>query len=148
MDKDRRRFSPKFFDAESSTLGKAQYVLHIITAVVETIVALVLIAGVVVALFDVPDFISGILSNGRSGLRELISFAATIIIVIEFIHVIISQNLESVTEIMMLAITRELVINEHQTWELLAGVICIAVLFAIRKYLSADRSGSENGKKA
>lgn len=133
--KDSSSFSPKFFDAEGSFLGKLQKVLHIITAIIETLVAMVLIAGVVVAFLDVPSIFAGINGNGREGLRNLVSFMATIIIVVEFIHVIVSQNLGSVVEIIMLAITRELVIREYTTWELLAGVICIAGLFAVKKYL-------------
>ena len=144
MDKDRKNFSPKFFDADNTILGKSQYVLHVVAAVIETLVALLLLAGTVFALFNVPEYLTGILNNGREGLRNLVSYAATIIIVIEFVHVIISQNLESVTEIMMLAITRELVISEYQTWELLAGVLSIAILFAIRKYLTTDKKRTDN----
>ena len=129
-------FSPKFFDADNSLLGKLQKVLHVITAVIETLVAVVLIAGIVFALFDVPSLLSGIPGNAKEGLRDLVAYMATIIIVVEFIHVIVSQNLNSVIEIIMLAITRELVINEYETWELLAGVFCIAALFAVKKYLS------------
>ena len=136
-------FSPKFFDADSSFLGKMQKVLHVITAVIETLVAVILIAGIAVALLDIPSLISEIPGNAKEGLRDLVSFMATIIIVVEFIHVIVSQNLSSVIEIIMLAITRELVINEYATWELLVGVLCIAALFAVKKYL-CEKSGKEH----
>jgi len=134
--KESTTFSPKFFDADNSFLGKLQKVLHIVTAIIETLVAVVLIAGIAVAFLDVPTLLSGITGNAKEGLRDLVAFMATIIIVVEFIHVIVSQNLNSVIEIIMLAITRELVIKEYATWELLAGVVCIAALFAVKKYLS------------
>ena len=134
-----KKFSPKFYDAESTPLGKLQIVIHVLTSIIETVVSLVLVAGIVVALLKVPTFISLISETGKAGLKELVAFAATIIIVVEFIHVIVSQNLDSVIEIVMLAITRELVINEYETWELLAGVLCIAALFAIKKFLLVDK---------
>jgi len=41
------KFSPKFFDAEDSRLGKFQKILHAVTAVIETLVAVVCLVGAV-----------------------------------------------------------------------------------------------------
>ena len=38
-------------------------------------------------------------------------------------------------EILMIAFTRELIIKNWEMWELMLGVVVIAGLFAVRKYL-------------
>lgn len=65
----------------------------------------------------------------------LLEFAAGAIIGIELVYVIIAQNLESVIEILMIALTRELLIRYWALWEIVLGIIGIAILFAVKKFL-------------
>ena len=109
-------------------------ILAAIAIVMALIVMYVPVLGAFVNfLWPLPIVICG----ARHGLKWSIMtlLVATIIIAIELIHVLNSQNLESVIEILMLAFTRELVIREWQMWQLLIGVGCIAGLFAIKKWL-------------
>ena len=136
-----REFSPNFFETESG-MGKFQRIIHLITSILEMALSIVLVAGILVSALHIPSYFGDIIESGSLGLEDLINYVSLVIIVIELIHVLNLQNLKSVIEILMLAFTRELVIREWAMWQLLIGVVCIAGLFATRKYLM-DRNEDE-----
>ena len=127
-------FSPKFFETQGK-MGIFQKAVHWITTYLEMALTILLIVGIVISFIHVPNILGDILGKDYSFLMNLVNYVATIIIAIELIHVLNSQNLESVIEILMLAFTRELVIKEWNIWQLLIGVGCIAGLFATKKWL-------------
>lgn len=131
---DHKDFSPKFFETKTK-VGKYQKAIHWITSYIEMALTILLVAGIVCSFIHVPSLFGNILSVSPEALISLVNYVAIVIIAIELIHVLNSQNLESVIEILMLAFTRELVIREWNTWQLLIGVMCIAGLFAIKKWL-------------
>ena len=133
-EKDNKNFSPKFFATETK-VGTFQKAVHCITSFLEMALTILLVVGILLTFVHVPSLLGDILSVSPSGLIDLVNYVAIIIIAIELIHVLNSQNLESVIEILMLAFTRELVIREWSMWQLLVGVGCIAGLFAIKKWL-------------
>ncbi len=137
------QFSPKFFETESP-MGRLQKIIHIITSVIEVLLSAVLVAGILVSTKFIPGYFREVVHTGLPGLRSLITYVSLIIIVIELIHVLNLQNLKSVIEILMIAFTRELVIKEWSMLELLIGVVCIAVLFAIEKFLLDNSEKAED----
>ena len=50
-------------------------------------------------------------------------------------------------EVLLFAVTRHLVIQHVQTWEVLVGVAAIAVLFATRKFLFMHPESYEQMKR-
>ncbi len=68
--------------------------------------------------------------------REQLSEAAYLIIGVEFIKMITSYRVDSVLDIMALAIAREMISHETSPMENLFCVISIAVLFFTRRYLN------------
>ena len=139
IDQKGKDFSPKFFETEGK-MGKFQIAVHYITTYLEMALTILLVVGIVLSFIHIPNILSDILSKDFLNVRALVEYVALIIVVIELIHVLNSQNLESVIEILMLAFTRELVIREWAMWELLLGVGCIAGLFAIKKWLVSRKS--------
>ena len=127
-------FSPKFFETQSK-MGRFQKAVHWITTSLEMALTILLLGGILASFIHIPNLFGEILSKDYSFLMYLVNYVATVIIAIELIHVLNSQNLESVIEILMLAFTRELVIREWNMWQLLIGVGCIAGLFATKKWL-------------
>ena len=127
-------FSPKFFETQSK-MGRFQKAVHWITTYLEMALTILLLGGILASFIHIPNLFGEILSKDYSFLMDLVNYVATVIIAIELIHVLNSQNLESVIEILMLAFTRELVIREWNMWQLLIGVGCIAGLFATKKWL-------------
>lgn len=131
-------FSPKFFETQGR-VGTLQKLIHWVTSFIELIMTLFLIVGIAFSVFQVPDAMKDILVNNTSGLLALVNYVSLVIIAVELIHVLNSQNLESVIEILMLAFVRELVIKEWTMVQLFMGVGCIAGLFAIKKWLIPKR---------
>ena len=132
--KKKGRFSPIFFEVGSG-MGAIEKGIHWITSIIMIILSLVIIAGVLVSFRDIPKYFSAIISGQPDSLLRLLEFVAGVIIAIELIYVIVAQNLESVIEILMIALTRELLIKYWAIWEILVGIIGVAVLFAIRRFL-------------
>lgn len=127
-------FSPNFFETQGK-VGTLQKLIHWVTTFIQLIMTLFLIIGIALSFFHVPESMKAILENNTKGLLSLVNYVSLVIIAVELIHVLNSQNLESVIEILMLAFVRELVIKEWTMVQLFMGVGCIAGLFAIKKWL-------------
>ncbi len=135
-------FSPNFFETQGK-VGTLQKLIHWVTTFIQLIMTLFLIVGIVLSFFQVPDSMKAILGDNKSGLLALVNYVSLVIIAVELIHVLNSQNLESVIEILMLAFVRELVIKEWTMVQLFMGVGCIAGLFAIKKWLIPRKCGDK-----
>lgn len=67
--------------------------------------------------------------------QTLLSDACYIIIGIEFIKMIASHTLDSVIDVMLLALARQMIVEHTAPIENLLTVASVAVLFVVRKYL-------------
>lgn len=67
--------------------------------------------------------------------QERLSDACLIIIGIELIKMITSYTIDSVVDVMLLAIARQMVVEHTTPVENLLAVLSVGVLFVIRKYL-------------
>lgn len=67
--------------------------------------------------------------------QERLSDACLIIIGIELIKMITSYTIDSVVDVMLLAIARQMVVEHTTPLENLLAVLSVGVLFVIRKYL-------------
>ena len=75
-------------------------------------------------MLHVPEYFQGRLSD-----------ACLIIIGIELIKMITSYTIDSVVDVMLLAIARQMVVEHTTPLENLLAVLSVGVLFVIRKYL-------------
>jgi len=127
-------FSPNFFETQGK-VGTIQKLIHWVTSFIQLVMSLFLIVGIVLSFVQVPASLEAIIGDNTTGLLALVNYVSLVIIAVELIHVLNSQNLESVIEILMLAFVRELVIKQWTMVQLLMGVCCVAGLFAIKKWL-------------
>lgn len=137
-------FSPIFFEVGSG-MGSIEKGIHWVTSVIMILLSIILVIGVLVSFVGIPNLFTSIINGKPGALIDLLEFAATAIIGIELVYVIIAQNLESVIEILMIALTRELLIKSWDTWEIVLGIVGIGVLFAVKKYLIDNRDKIQNG---
>lgn len=77
------------------------------------------------------DFFSGFLANSLA-----------LVVGLEFVKMLCKHSVETVVEVLMFAIARQMVVEHLGTLEILIGVIAIAVLFAVRKYLMGQPGSS------
>lgn len=140
-------FSPNFFETQGK-VGTIQKLIHWVTSFIQLIMSVFLIVGIVLSFLKVPESLRSIIGNNTSGLLSLVNYVSLVIIAVELIHVLNSQNLESVIEILMLAFVRELVIKEWTMVQLFMGVGCIAGLFAIKKWLIPRKNDDNSSSPA
>lgn len=57
---------------------------------------------------------------------------------VEFVKMLCLHSTQAVVEVLMFAAVRQMVVEHMEPMQTLIGVIAIAVLFAIRKYLMTD----------
>ena len=69
------------------------------------------------------------------GLQSFLSTAFTVVIGIEFLKMLSRHNLSSVVEVLLFAISRQMVIEHTSPAENLLMVAAIAALFLVRKFL-------------
>ena len=79
-------------------------------------------------LFAVPDYLQSRLSDG-----------CLIIIGIELIKMITSYTIDSVVDVMLLAVARQMIVEHTSPMENMFAVLAVGVLFVIRKYLYISR---------
>ena len=137
-------FSPIFFEVGSG-MGSIEKGIHWVTSVIMILLSIILVSGVLVSFVGIPNLFTAIINGKPGAMIDLLEFAATAIIGIELVYVIIAQNLESVIEILMIALTRELLIKSWDTWEIVLGIVGIGILFAVKKYLIDNRDKIQNG---
>lgn len=70
---------------------------------------------------------------------DFLSRALTLVVGVEFVKMMCKVTSETLIEVMMFAIAREMIVEHLQTWETLIGIVAIGILFVIRKYLLLNR---------
>ena len=93
--------------------------------------ALVLIG----VLFHLANFIPLWYTIPEEGLDEYLKFLFDALIGIELIKLLCRNDLYSMVEVLLFAVTRHLIMEHLPTLEILIGILAIVALFAIRKFL-------------
>lgn len=103
----------------------------------ETIIGILLAISIgILVIYLVGDLKSVII--GHSDLEvfnEYLAVAFNLVIGIEFIKMLCKHTPETVIEVLLFAIARQLIVEHTSTMENLIGIISIGILFATRKYL-------------
>ena len=105
-------------------------ILHVLEYIVAavTIVALVLsLAREVLHMATEPGYFAD--------LSTFLHHILTIVVGLEFVRMIIDVTPASTLEVLTVAITRHVILNHDDPWSNLACIVCIAGLFATRRFL-------------
>ncbi len=65
----------------------------------------------------------------------LLENAMNIAVGVELVKMLCKHSPMTVVEVLMFAIARQMIVAHASVWDTLIGVVCIAILFATRKYL-------------
>ena len=85
-----------------------------------------------------PDLPAELYEIYLLGLSHYLISLFDIIIGIELIKVLVRKDLDSLVEVLLFTVTRHLIIEGGSITENLIGVLSIAILFFIRKFLFID----------
>ena len=75
-----------------------------------------------------------------------LSQALSLVVGVEFVKMLCQHSALTVVEVLMFATARQMVVEHLGPGETLLGVISIAILFAIRKYLMTDNDDMNSRK--
>ena len=110
----------------------------------ELLIALFVLAGIAAHLCRITGFWR---LFGLEDLGEYLMFLFDALIGIELVKLLCRNDLYTMIEVLLFAVTRHLVVQHVHTWEVLVGVGAIAILFATRKFLFMHPESYEQMKR-
>ena len=116
--------------------------------VLELVVAVVILAVTLVELFLVGENTLRELLAGRFDLDGFFVSAMTIVVGVEFVKMLLLHSPRAVTDVLLFAIARQLVVSHTTSLETLLGVAAVELIFVIKKFLhTQEDDGSAAGKR-
>jgi len=106
------------------------------TKLLEFSVALCLMVAIVIAAGMALLDTTALVIAGDFQLEHFLSGVLTIVVAIEFVKMLLLHTPESVIEVLLYAVARQIIISHESAMENLIGVLAVAIIFIIRKYFS------------
>ncbi len=103
------------------------HILELVIAAVAVIVLLIFLGLEIYKMFTVENYFSD--------LHTFLHNILTIVVGLEFVRMLIDMTPANTLEVLIMATARHIIMNHSNDWTLLIGIVCIAVLFATRRYL-------------
>lgn len=126
------------------------------TEIVLSIVILIVIALTGIRLIYTITEIS-VLDMDIDFFTEFLANALSLVVGVEFVKMLCRHSAQTVVEVLLFATARQMVVEHLNPVQTLIGIIGIAILFAVRKYLMTDsddmtphqkNASEESSKKA
>ena len=115
-------------------VGKTEHIYRKILHILELIIAgfsiLVLIGALVLEAYNIFTT-TGYFEDLNHFLHNIL----TIVVGLEFVRMLIDMTPGNTLEVLIMATARHIIMNHDDKWTLLIGIICIAGLFATRRFL-------------
>ena len=106
-------------------------ILHVIERIIATITILALLGALGLEVYHM-------ISSGASyfeDVHHMLHNLLTIVVGLEFVRMLIDTTPANILEVLTVAITRHVVLSHENPWSNVASIVCIAGLFAVRRYL-------------
>ncbi len=122
-------------------LAKIKYKLGHTANCLEIILSIALILAIAVFSLDIfktiYDCFVSFITTGEYTVNfyDILSSVIKLIIAVEFIKMLAKHSPASVVEVVLFVIAKSVIIDDSTALEMLLGVLSIAVIFAVRKYL-------------
>ena len=78
---------------------------------------------------------------------EFLANALSLVVGVEFVKMLCRHSAQTVVEVLMFATARQMVVEHMEPIQTLIGVLAIAILFAIRKFLMTEDTDMEHKTK-
>lgn len=108
------------------------------------IITAVIIIMVINLVINLPATLSDAITN--DAFNEFLSSALSLVVGIEFVKMLCNYTSETVIEVLMMATARQMVVEHLSPINTLIGTAAIAVLFAIRRFLSISEHEEEKNR--
>ena len=124
---------------------KLSGILHYFGGGLAAISIVFVVMGAIHLLRGIPHFNESMAKEGiQLALQELLSDILLLVVGVELAIMLVRRTPESLVEVIFFVIARKMLIKTDEFYEILMGVVAIAILFAVRKYLVAERRSSES----
>lgn len=115
-------------------VGKVEHfyrrILHILELIIAAVTIIVLLIALGVEIYEMIT-VSDYFSNVHTFLHSIL----TLVVGLEFVRMLIDMTPANTLEVLIMATARHIIMNHDNQWTLLIGIICIAILFATRRFL-------------
>jgi hypothetical protein len=120
-------------------MGRLKTVLMRLTVYLELVLAFFITAGIIIGMVDLVRYIILIYQTNPIDtydlLQKFLGHVLLLVVGVELIAMLVMHTPGSVIEVLLYAVARSMLIESKETYEFILGVIAIAGIFAIRKYL-------------
>ena len=115
-------------------VGKVEHairkVLHTLELIIAGVTIVVLVIGLAVNIWKVAAD-----PTAFSNTTEFLHAVLNIVVGLEFVRMLIDMTPANTLEVLIMATARQIIMNHESSMALLIGVVCIGILFAIRRFL-------------
>ena len=105
-------------------------VLHVLELAIASVTIVVLVIGLAMNIWKVAAD-----PTAFSNTMEFLHAVLNIVVGLEFVRMLIDMTPANTLEVLIMATARQIIMNHESTTTLLIGIVCIAILFAVRRYL-------------
>ena len=113
--------------------------------VLELVVAVLILAVTLLELFLLGEGTLSQVLGGSFSADAFFADAMTIVVGIEFVKMLMLHTPRAVTDVLLFAIARQLVVNHSSAVDTLLGVAAVALIFVIKKFLHTDETAAPEG---
>lgn len=128
-----------------------QKIKHLVYEISHWMELLVSVIISVVILFMIARLVTDLFAAGggmnADSFTDFLANALSLVVGVEFVKMLCKHTSETLIEVLMFAIARQLVVEHLNTWQTLIGVLAIVALFATRKYLFLGNGAQERHQK-
>ncbi|HFI2433865.1 TPA: hypothetical protein ACGOYM_000975 [Streptococcus suis] len=122
------------------SLTEVAYYLELILSAILGL-ALLALSGLLLA--DLLQSFTGEI-QADAFIQSFLSKAMTLAVGVEFIKMLCKQSPSTVIEVLLVAIARQLIVEHGSSVDYLIGIVSVAILFTVRKYLFTQFDDSNN----
>ncbi|MDO5135907.1 MAG: hypothetical protein Q4D55_07630 [Eubacteriales bacterium] len=119
--------------------------LYQVVEFLETVMAFIIILVICVLIFlMIQNFLkTPEMFQRNDALEQFLEISLNIIISIEFAKMLVCHSPSNIIEVLLFALSRHIILEHGSTLNTLLGILGMATLFAIRKYLLTNADLSE-----
>ena len=129
-------FRMRRFAVSEALVGRLSTMLHLLEILLAVLAVIFVVVGMWSIAREIPDFFDQA-TEARIGteFEEILSEILLLVVGIEFGIMLIRRTPESLIEVMFFVVARKMLIKTEDFIDILVGVVALAILFTIRRYL-------------
>lgn len=116
-------------------MHKVNHNLVTILKATELIIAVLLMLAIMISVCVTVAFGTENFLNNGFDLDSILEKALTLVVGVEFVKMLILHTPESVIEVLLYAVARQIIVSHGNALQNLYGVVAIAGIFIVKKYL-------------